>query len=153
MSRGPIVIIAAILFAAACGQSNPVLGDWELDRDETSRGAVLAAEAAELTTLRFESAAIASPGTEIPVSYVVEGDVVRVVRGDGQVLIGQVDGGGGHTGKRSPDLLLGLGSNRGESEVTLRFRLPGSGVRTERLKLQPGWHTVVLGAKGDGAGL
>jgi hypothetical protein len=75
------------------------------------------------------------------------GTEVRVVRGDGQVLIGQVDGGGGHTGKRSPDLLLGLGANRGESEVTLLFRLPGSGARTERLKLKPGWHTVVLGAK------
>jgi hypothetical protein len=83
MSRVP-VIIAAILFAVACGQSNPALGDWEIDRDETSRGALLAAEATELTALRFESASIAAPGIEIPVSYVVEGDVVRVVRGDGR---------------------------------------------------------------------
>jgi hypothetical protein len=37
-----------------------------------------------METLRFEAAAVASPGTEIPVSYVVEGDVVRVVRGDGR---------------------------------------------------------------------
>jgi hypothetical protein len=82
------------------------------------------------------------------------GTAVRVVRGDGQVLIGQVDGGGGHTGKRSPDVLLGLGTNRGAAEVELKFRLPGSGVRTERLRLQPGWHTVVLGAKGgERAGL
>ena len=82
------------------------------------------------------------------------GTAVRVVRGDGQILIGQVDGGGGHTGKRSPDVLLGLGTNRGEAEVTLRFRLPGSAVRTERLKLQPGWHTVVLGTKdGERKGL
>jgi hypothetical protein len=85
MSRRPVItLIAAILFAAACGQGNPVLGDWELDRDETSRGAVLAAEAAELTTLRFASDSIDVPGVQIPVSYVVEGDVVRAVRGDGR---------------------------------------------------------------------
>jgi len=85
MSRGPIIIIiAAILFAAACSRSNPVLGDWELDSDETSQGAVLAAEAAELTTLRFASDSVDVPGIEIPVSYVVEGDLVRVVRGDGR---------------------------------------------------------------------
>lgn len=76
-------LAAVALLAAACGR-NPLLGDWELDRDETSRGAVLAAEAAELTTLRFASDSIDVPGTVIPVSYVVEGDVVRVVRGDGR---------------------------------------------------------------------
>lgn len=81
------------------------------------------------------------------------GTAVRLLRGDGRVLIGQVDGGGGHTGKRSPDLLLGLGANRGESDVTLRFRLPGSGVQTRRLKLAPGWHTVVLGTRDEGTGL
>ncbi len=75
--------LAVALLAAACGR-NPVLGDWELDRDETSRGALLAAEAAELTTLRFESNSVDVSGTEIPVSYVVEGDLVRVVRGDGR---------------------------------------------------------------------
>jgi hypothetical protein len=75
--------LAMAFLVAACGR-NPVLGDWEIDRDDNGRGVLLAVEAAELTTLRFESASIASPGTEIPVSYVVEGDVVRVVRGDGR---------------------------------------------------------------------
>jgi hypothetical protein len=73
------------------------------------------------------------------------GTAVRLVRQDGRVLISQVDGGGGHTGRRSPDVLLGLGASRGESEVTLRYRLVGSGVETRTLKLQPGWHTVILG--------
>jgi hypothetical protein len=75
--------VAAVLLAAACGR-NPVLGDWEVDRDDNARGVLLAVEAAELTTLRFGDASIASPGTEIPVSYRVEGDVVRVVRADGR---------------------------------------------------------------------
>jgi hypothetical protein len=77
------------------------------------------------------------------------GASVRVVRSDGRVLIGQVDGGGGHTGKRSPDLLLGLGHGGGESDVTLSWRTSGGAVRTERLRLKPGWHTVVLGAQNE----
>jgi hypothetical protein len=79
----PGVWLLAALWLAACGR-NPVLGDWEIDPDDNTRRALLAVEAAEMETLRFESASIASPGTEIPVSYVREGDVVRVVRGDGR---------------------------------------------------------------------
>jgi hypothetical protein len=89
--------LCAWLLAAAwllgCGR-NPVLGDWEIDRDDNTRGALLAVEAAELETLRFESGRITSPGTEIPVEYVVEEDVVRVVRGDGR---------GEHRVERLPD--------------------------------------------------
>jgi enediyne biosynthesis protein E4 len=76
------------------------------------------------------------------------GASVRVVRSDGRVLLGQVDGGGGHSGKRSPDLLMGLGPHAGPSEVTLQFR-DGGRVRTERLTLRPGWHTVILGDGGS----
>jgi hypothetical protein len=74
---------AVVLAAAACGR-NPILGDWEIDRAESSRGAVVAAEAADLTTLSFEGGAIVATGTEIPVRYEAEGDVVRAVRGDGR---------------------------------------------------------------------
>jgi hypothetical protein len=80
---GAPLLVAAALAAAACGR-NPILGAWELDRDETSRGAAAAVDATDLATLRFEGDAIVSPGTKIPVTYVVEGDVVRVVRGDGR---------------------------------------------------------------------
>lgn len=76
-------LLTLLLLAAACGR-NPVLGAWEIDRDDNARGVLLAVDAAELATLRFESGAIAAPGVEIPVSYVVEDDVVRVVRGDGR---------------------------------------------------------------------
>jgi hypothetical protein len=73
------------------------------------------------------------------------GTAVQVVRHDGRILIGQVDGGSGHSGKRSQDLMFGLGPEGGESDVTLSLRGAG-GVRTERLKLRPGWHTLVVGA-------
>jgi len=78
-----VLLLAAVLAAAACGR-NPVLGDWELDRGETSQGAVLAVEATDLATLRFEGDALVAPGTKIPVSYAIEGEVVRVVCGDGR---------------------------------------------------------------------
>jgi hypothetical protein len=79
------------------------------------------------------------------------GAALRVVRRDGRVLIGQVDGGSGHSGKRSPDVLFGLGPEGGEADVTLSVRLPGGEVRQEQLKLKPGWHTVVLGPGAGGA--
>jgi hypothetical protein len=75
---------AALGVAAACGRGNPVLGDWELDRAETSPSAVLAAEATDLTAITFRRDAIAAKDTVIPVNYEVEGARVRAIRGDGR---------------------------------------------------------------------
>jgi hypothetical protein len=82
-SRRIGVFLAAALLAAACSR-NPVLGDWEIDPDDNAQGVLMAVEATELETLSFAGDSIRSTGTEIPVSYVVEDDVVRVVRGDGR---------------------------------------------------------------------
>jgi hypothetical protein len=82
-SGAAILLAVAALGVAACGR-NPLLGEWELDRDETPLGAVIAVEATDLATLRFESDALVAPGIKIPVTYAVEGDDVRVVRGDGR---------------------------------------------------------------------
>jgi hypothetical protein len=75
--------LAGLALLAACGR-NPVLGDWELDREVSSRGAVLAAEATDLGTLSLRSDAIVAKDTEIPVTWTVEGQVARAVRGDGR---------------------------------------------------------------------
>ena len=82
-SGRPWAWLAVALLALACGR-NPVLGDWEIDRDDNDWGVLLAVEAAEIETLQFEGDAIVAPDTTIPVSYSVERDVVRVVRGDGR---------------------------------------------------------------------
>ena len=74
----------AFLALAGCGQSNPALGDWELDRGETSSGAVLVVQAAELEQLTFARDAIVSGDTRIEGSYVVEEGRVRFVRADGR---------------------------------------------------------------------
>ena len=67
--------LAAALLALACSR-NPVIGEWEIDPDQNTRGVLLAVEAAEMKSLTFSSDAVASPGTEIPVEYVVEEGVV-----------------------------------------------------------------------------
>ncbi len=81
------------------------------------------------------------------------GAVARVRRRDGSILIAQVDGGSGHSGKRSPDVHIGLGSTDADADaaaggaltVELTWRDPDGRVHTEALRLEPGWHTVVLG--------
>jgi hypothetical protein len=66
---------------------------------------------------------------------------------DGRALTAQVDGGNGHSGKRSFDLHFGLGPTRLDSSmaVELSWRDPAGQIRRERLQLTPGWHTVLLG--------
>lgn len=69
---------------------------------------------------------------------------------DGRRLVAQVDGGNGHSGKRSPDLHFGLGgvSIGTPLRVDLAWRDPSGQVRRETLNLQPGWQTVQLGWPG-----
>jgi hypothetical protein len=78
--------LAVLLFAwlAACGRSNPVLGDWEVDRSETSSGAMLAIEATDLSKLTFDRNGVFAPNTSIAGEWVVEEGVVRFVRADGR---------------------------------------------------------------------
>ena len=76
---------AMALAIAACGRlGNPVLGDWELDRDETSASAALAAELTDLATVTFRDDAIVAGDSVIPVTWVVEEKRVRAIRADGR---------------------------------------------------------------------
>lgn len=65
---------------------------------------------------------------------------------DGRSLIAQVDGGNGHSGRRSPDLHFGLGTRLPTQPVNIRLRWRDNDgkVHAETLKLTPGWHTVEL---------
>jgi hypothetical protein len=66
---------------------------------------------------------------------------------DGRKLVAQVDGGSGHSGKRSPELHFGLGNLSGDRElqVDLDWRDSTGRVHRSTLRLKPGWHTVLLG--------
>jgi hypothetical protein len=66
---------------------------------------------------------------------------------NGKVLVAQVDGGSGHSGKRSPDLHFGLGDLPPDAKVTVEIHYRDSKTfgRSETLQLTTGWHTVYLG--------
>lgn len=66
---------------------------------------------------------------------------------DGTRRISRVDGGGGHSGKRSHDLHIGLGEH-GDApvQVRLRWRDRTGETHEEDLRLTPGWHALQLGS-------
>jgi hypothetical protein len=76
------------------------------------------------------------------------GAEARVHLPDGRTLVGQVDGGNGHSGKRSPELHFGLGAVPAgiPIEVELAWRDVRGQVHREATRLTPGWHSLNLGA-------
>jgi len=79
------------------------------------------------------------------------GAQARVVLPDGRKLAAQVDGGSGHSGRRSPDIHLGLGelSANSKVDVELKWRDIHGEAQQRTLRLSPGWHTVLLGKPGN----
>jgi hypothetical protein len=76
------------------------------------------------------------------------GATAKVYLPDGHVLVAEVDGGTGHSGKRSPELHFGLGQldKTEKIRVDLRWRGVDGRIREETLFLHPDqWHTVLLG--------
>jgi enediyne biosynthesis protein E4 len=67
---------------------------------------------------------------------------------NGRLLVGQVDGGSGHSGRRSPDIHLGLGQIPKDRPMTveLNWRNTAGKPQQATLQLLPGWHTVLLGS-------
>jgi hypothetical protein len=79
--------------------------------------------------------------------YPALGARVTVYLPDGRMLVEQVDGANGHSGKSSPDLLFGLGSIEHRSlRVAFDWRDGHGVVRHQETGLMPGWHTVYLGS-------
>lgn len=75
------------------------------------------------------------------------GAVVKVYLPDGRLLVTQVDGGNGHSGKRSHEIHFGLGSLPLEVQlpVEINWRNGKGQVQQQKIQLKPGWHTVILG--------
>lgn len=76
------------------------------------------------------------------------GAVVKITTADGKTQIAQLDGGGGHSGKRSFDVFFGLGGN-GDKPVSaeLSWRDLNGGTHTQKLDLSKGWHDFILDAQ------
>ena len=75
------------------------------------------------------------------------GAFVSVRTADGRQFVSQVDGGNGHSGKRSSDLHFGLGQVKDGAtlQVTVRWRDRNGKVNQQALQLLPGLYTVTLG--------
>lgn len=67
---------------------------------------------------------------------------------DGRTLSAQVDGGSGHSGKRSPDLHFGLGQISSDTvlKVNLSWRDGTGKIERKTIWLKPGWNTIELGS-------
>ena len=75
------------------------------------------------------------------------GAALTVVLPDGRRLVTQVDGGNGHSGKRSSDVHFGLGSISPSARlpVEIKWRDANGQIQQQTIQLSPGRHTVILG--------
>jgi hypothetical protein len=77
------------------------------------------------------------------------GAFVEVDMPDGKHQIRQVDGGNGHSGQRSPEVLVGLGRSAAtQIPVRITWRDFSGTLHRDTFSLTPGYHTVVLAAQG-----
>jgi enediyne biosynthesis protein E4 len=79
------------------------------------------------------------------------GAVATISLADGRKMVAQVDGGSGHSGRRSPEVHFGLGAVDKTKPllVDIKWRDPRGQVQRTTRQLLPGWHTIRL----DGPGL
>lgn len=77
------------------------------------------------------------------------GAKVSVTLPGGRVLTRQVDGGNGHSGKRSSDIHFGLGEVAGLVGVKIEWRDRSGHVRHKVLRMTTGWYTVLLGSNSE----
>ena len=91
---------------------------------------------------------VAGPGEPAVPGRAAIGASATVHLPDGRRIAAQVDGGNGHSGKRSPHLHFGLGDlpPGAKVKVELRWRDTAGAIRHETLHLVAGWHTITLAA-------
>lgn len=73
------------------------------------------------------------------------GAQVKITTADGRTQVAQLDGGGGHSGKRSLDVFFGLGAASDQPvRAELSWRDLGGTVHHQTLSLNAGWHQLML---------
>jgi enediyne biosynthesis protein E4 len=113
------------------------------DRSTVFRNDAKASGRSLLLDLRVPAAS--EPGRSRPAI----GAFAKVRLADGRQLVGQVDGGSGHSGKRAPTLHFGLGASDEPVAVDVAWRDATGRVVERTMDLKPGRHTVVLTADGS----
>ncbi|MBY0358918.1 MAG: CRTAC1 family protein [Candidatus Obscuribacterales bacterium] len=87
--------------------------------------------------------------TKLPPTIAAIGAEATITMPDGKILRAQVDGGSGHSGKRSHEIHFGLGNWPANKTmlVKLRFRNRQGQIQSTSINLLPGRHTLLLGAQ------
>jgi hypothetical protein len=86
-----------------------------------------------------------STATDGPLGTPAYGAKVTVTTADGRTQVAQLDGGGGHSGKRSFDVFFGLGESGGKPvKAELSWRDLQGNPHTQQLDLSAGWHNLML---------
>jgi hypothetical protein len=85
-----------------------------------------------------------SPATP---SRAAVGAFVSVRGPGGRLLVAQVDGGNGHSGKRGPEIIFGLGQTGAAVKLPaeVSWRDTEGRAHKQTFLLSPGWHTLTLG--------
>ncbi|RKR86876.1 VCBS repeat protein [Micromonospora pisi] len=87
----------------------------------------------------------AAAGTDGPIGTPAYGAQVKIVGADGRTQVAQLDGGSGHSGKRSFDVFFGLGAGADRPvSAQLSWRDMNGVVHHQTLELTPGWHDLML---------
>lgn len=85
------------------------------------------------------------PSLRLPAAI---GAIATLQTENGPAQTAQVDGGNGHSGRRSPELHFGLGRQATEAEfkVNIAWRAFDGSLQNSAVTLRPGWHTLLLGS-------
>jgi len=80
-----------------------------------------------------------------PMGTPAYGAQARIITADGRTQVAQLDGGGGHSGKRSFDIFFGLGkSGDRPASVELMWRDNDGMAHRQTFDVTAGWHNFVL---------
>jgi len=111
---------------------------WFLRNDSPRRNA----------SLELDLRLPAAPGSAAGATRPAVGAAAVVTLADGRRMVGQSDGGTGHSGKKSPEIHFGLGRAAATTplRVDVSWRDGAGHARTQTLRLTPGRHRVLLGA-------
>lgn len=87
----------------------------------------------------------ATPGATGPIGTPAYGALVKIVTKSGRTQVAQLDGGGGHSGKRSFDIFFGLGDEANQPvSAEICWRDLNGTMHKQTLDLSPGWHDFML---------
>ncbi|MEU4219504.1 CRTAC1 family protein [Actinoplanes sp. NPDC026623] len=91
----------------------------------------------------YRPATAGAPGG--PIGTPAYGAKVLVTMADGSRQIAQLDGGGGHSGKRSFDVFFGLGDSGAQPvSAQISWRDLGGAAHVQTIDLAAGWHDLML---------